>query len=93
MEKVKNGASNIMLAAGILFMSCCSAAQFGIIAIVQKYTGWKMPKWCAVIIKALSTAASVVATVITLAGSCGITLPAVANTVGKLCVATTSTTQ
>ena len=44
MLEVKKGMNNLFIATGLLI---ASLAQFGIVQLVYKYTGWRMPNWLA----------------------------------------------
>lgn len=70
MTKVKNALSSMAFAATLLV--ACGVAQFGIINLVKTCTGWKMPKWLAIVIAGLGATGAIVAAV----ASCGVSLPA-----------------
>ncbi len=59
--------------------------QMGIIAVVKAATGWKMPKWLAIVIAGLGCAAAVASALATF----GVTVPAA---VLKICAVTKSVT-
>ncbi len=69
MTKVRRAFNGISVAGGSLVASAMSV--FGIQELIQAATGWYPPKWIAIIILGLGTAAAIVAALATF----GVTIP------------------
>lgn len=70
MTKAKNIMSNLVTAASFLMLAC--VAQFGIIATIEQFTGWKAPRW----VGWACWAAGSVSLIVAIIGSCGVSIPA-----------------
>ena len=55
LSTIKKSACNVSMAASALLMG----TQFGIVELVYKWTGWKMPRWLSVTCASLGTVSAI----------------------------------